>query len=600
MPVSFRRLCACASVVGASLGFICPAAAAAQTPPLPRITSDVVVTATASPAPTAGVGRTVAVLTRDDLERLGLTSVIDSLRLVAGVDPRARGGQDVQTDFSLRGATFGQSLVMIDGVRLNDSQSGHHNGEIPAPLLGIDRIEVVFGPASAVHGADAVGGTLHVVTRTDPHSTGLMTIGQHGLATVQASASGGFLPTGWAVSGWGGRSDGFMFDRDFASGGASVRGRVGRALTIDLRHQRRAFGANGFYGNSPSKEWTDQTLVSAHWARHGDTWTSSARVAGRNHGDHFRWDIARPGFAENRHRTNALDASMQLARRVRERLLLTAGGGVGGDWIASSNLGDRTYGRGHGYVEAQWTPGPRVSTQVGVRFDQYSTFGHAWSPSVSAAAWLTPSVRVRGSVSRGFRIPTFTERFYTDPAHKASETLLPERGSALDGGVDLMTRGWTFSASPFIRWDQDVIDWVRTAPTDRWRTTNVRDVTTSGAELSATRNIGATLLRVHYAGLRVDAPQLALLSKYVLEYSRHSAGVSVAAPVAAGVRAAINADYRNRVDGQQYWLLGARVSRVIGRFDAFIEGSNLLDKSYHEVGGVPMPGRWLSVGLRIF
>ncbi|MBK9241318.1 MAG: TonB-dependent receptor [Acidobacteria bacterium] len=97
------------------------------------MTAEVVVTATASPAPTAGVGRTVTVLTRADLERLGMTSIIDSLRLVAGVDPKARGGRDVQTDFSLRGATFGQSLVLIDGVRLNDSQSGHHNGEIPAP-----------------------------------------------------------------------------------------------------------------------------------------------------------------------------------------------------------------------------------------------------------------------------------------------------------------------------------------------------------------------------------------------------------------------------------------------------------------------------------
>ena len=54
------------------------------------------------------------------------------------------------------------------------------------------------------------------------------------------------------------------------------------------------------------------------------------------------------------------------------------------------------------------------------------------------------------------------------------------------------------------------------------------------------------------------------------------------------------------MDGQQYWLIGARLSRTIGKFDAFIEGSNLLDRSFHEVAGVPMPGRWLSVGLRIF
>src|SRR5688572_14033987 len=488
-------------------GMPASAFAQAQPPTIPRITSDVVVTATAAPAPTASVGRTVTVMTREELEKLGISSIIEGLRLVAGVDPRARGALDVQTDFSLRGATFGQSLVLLDGARLNDSQSGHHNGEIPAPLVGIERIEVVFGPASAVHGADALGGTIHVITRTDTHATVMATVGEHGTVTAQGSASGGKLPAGWTVSGWGSRSDGFMFDRDFASGGGAVRGVIGQSLTADVRHQRRGFGANGFYGNSPSKEWTDQTLASLKWMRTNERWTSTTRVAVRNHGDHFRWDINRPGFAENRHRTNAFDASVQVGRRVSDRLQLTSGAGAGGDWIESSNLGDRAYGRGHGFVEAQWAGGPRWSAQAGARFDAYSTFGNAWSPSLSVAAWPLSGVRVRASVSRAFRIPTFTERFYTDPAHQASAGLRPEHGTALDGSVDVIgrgwARGWTFTASPFVRWDENVIDWIRNSTADRWRTTNVRDVTTTGAEVSATRSAGSTLFRVHYAGLSV-------------------------------------------------------------------------------------------------
>src|SRR6185436_14744853 len=112
------------------------------------------------------------------------------------------------------------------------------------------------------------------------------------------------------------------------------------------------------------------------------------------------------------------------------------------------------------------------------------------------------------------------ERFYSDPAHQASAGLLPEHGTALDGSIDVIAhgwaRGWTFTASPFIRWDEDVIDWIRNSTAEKWRTTNVRDVTTTGAEVSATRSVGATLFRVQYAGLRVDAPALNVLSKYVL------------------------------------------------------------------------------------
>jgi outer membrane cobalamin receptor len=578
-----------------------PGIVSAQTPPpaVPRVSTDVVVTASVTPAPASAMGRTVTVLTRAELEQLGISSVIEALRLFAGVDPKARGGADVQTDFSLRGATFGQSLVLLDGARLNDSQSGHHNGEIPTPLVGIDRIEVVFGPASAVHGADALGGTIQVLTRKDPHTSALLAVGQHNTVSAQASASGGRLPAGWTFSGWGARSDGFMFDRDFVSGGGSVRGLLSPGLTLDVRHQRRAFGANGFYGNSPSKEWTDQTLVSFGWANASDRWSSTARVTGRNHGDRFRWDINRPGFAENRHRTNALDASAHVGRRLGDRLQVTTGAGAGRDWIESSNLGDHSYNRGHGFVEGLWTAGPRWSVQTGVRFDAYSTFGNAWSPSLSIAAWPSSTVRVRGSVARAFRIPTFTERFYSDPAHLASANLRAEHGTALDAGVDIIAGRWTISASPFIRWDENVIDWIRTSTAERWRTTNVRDVTTSGGELSATRSLGAASVRVHYAGLRVEAPTLDVLSKYVLEYARHAAGLSATAPLGGKVRVALNTDFRNRADGQSYWLVGARVSREFGRFDGFVEGSNLLDESYREIAGVPMPGRWLSVGVRL-
>ena len=108
-------------------------------------------------------------MTGEDLRALGIGVVADALRLVPGVDVRARGPRDVQTDFSIRGATFGQNLVLIDGFRLNDSQSGHHNGDIPTSVLGLERIEVVHGPGSAVHGADALGGTINFITRRDRH-----------------------------------------------------------------------------------------------------------------------------------------------------------------------------------------------------------------------------------------------------------------------------------------------------------------------------------------------------------------------------------------------------------------------------------------------
>ncbi len=583
---------------------LAPISVFAQTTPAtapPRITQEVIVTASVTPLPSENVSRDVNVITRNDLDLFGLTSIIEALRLVPGVDARARGPMDVQTDFSIRGATFGQNLMLVDGVRLNDSQTGHHNGEIPLPAIAVDRIEIVEGAGSAVYGADALGGTVNVISRHGSYVAGSLTYGQHHAVDTQASIGGGRLPVGWTLSGWGGRSDGFMFDREFASGGAAARARVARGLTVDVRHQRRAFGANGFYGASPSKEWTDGTIGAAQYQHANATWTTVVQGSVRNHGDHFRWDIARPGFAENRHRTNATDVQAQAARRFGASTV-TVGASGGADRVHSSNLGDRD--EQHGGVFAEWQAplSDRATLVAGLRFDDYSTFGRSTSPSISIVAHTTRDVRLRASVGHAFRVPTYTERFYTDPSNQGTADLRAERGWSADSGLDWTRAGWTSSVSVFARWDSDVIDWLRATTTDVWRSANVRDVTTSGIEASVSRRTGPAYLRAYYTGLSVDAPSVGLLSKYVLEYARHQAGGSISVPVGGGARVALNADFRNRLVAQtwsSYTLVSTRVSRAFKRTDVYLDGSNLLNTTYQEIAGVAMPGRWISVGVTV-
>jgi len=119
----------------------------------------VVVTAAATPVELGSVTRSLTVITREQLEMLPVHTVADALRLLSSVDVRARGERGVQSDFAVRGANFGQMLVLVDGVRLNDAQSGHHNGDIPVPLDAVERIEVLYGPGSSLFGADAFGGS---------------------------------------------------------------------------------------------------------------------------------------------------------------------------------------------------------------------------------------------------------------------------------------------------------------------------------------------------------------------------------------------------------------------------------------------------------
>src|SRR5687767_1109184 len=224
----------------------------------------VVVTAAAVPVELGSVTRTLSIITREGITGLPVHSVADVLRLVASVDVRARGIRGVQTDFAVRGANFGQMLVLVDGVRLNDAQSGHHNGDIPVPLDAIERIEVLHGPGSSLFGADAFGGTINVITRRETdRASGTVEVGSFGLVAgrVNVGASRGNIRE--VLSASVDRSSGFMFERGFRNAGVSSRTAIGDRSNLFAAFLSKDFGANGFYGNAPSHEWTNQTLVAA-------------------------------------------------------------------------------------------------------------------------------------------------------------------------------------------------------------------------------------------------------------------------------------------------------------------------------------------------
>lgn len=568
---------------------------------------DVVVTAAAVPVELGSVTRTVTVITREQIARLPVHSIADVLRLTSAVDVRARGERGVQTDFAVRGAHFGQMLVLVDGIRINDAQSGHHNGDIPVPLDAVERIEVLHGPGSSLYGADAFGGTINVITRRDAAAppSGAVEAGSFGLlaGSGQVGMTGRGVQQLFAASV--DRSSGFMFERDYVIAGVSSQTRFGERGGLLLSYLWKDFGANGFYGNSPSHESTDQTLLSSDqrlgtWAG----WRLGSTLSYRTHGDHFLWDVRRPGFAENRHRSHAGLAALRMSRGVGGAGSVAAGIEGGADWIRSSNLGNHSTRRASAFGEWRHTLGEAVQLDAGIRVDRYSEFGTAWSPSAGIGWWPSATLRLRASTGRAFRVPTFTERFYSDPAHLARREVGAETAWAGETGADIyVSDQWMISTTLFGRFEHDVIDWLRADTTERWRTYNIRDVDTLGAEFTVKRMLpGGSFVHAGYTLLDVTAGAVTQLSKYVLDYAPHSiaAGGSIALPGA--ILVAPRAEYKQRkrsIGGEDYAVLDLRLSRRFGIYDIRVEGTNLGDASYQEILGVAMPGRAVSISLAI-
>ena len=122
-------------------------------------------------------------------------------------------------------------------------------------------------------------------------------------------------------------------------------------------------------------------------------------------------------------------------------------------------------------------------------------------------------------------MPTFTERYYSDPANLARADVGPESAWAEEGGADVfLSSGWMVHAAAFRRTDTNVMDWLRPNTTVRWQTYNVRDVDTDGRGAGGVgRCRAAGFVRAEFTGLDVSAPSVTQLSKYALDYApRHS------------------------------------------------------------------------------
>lgn len=595
---------ACARLImAASLWLTCVASAASTAFAQQSVHETVVVTGTLQPVPFETLSRGVQVLTREQIDSLPVSSVVELLQYVTSLEVRSRGAFGVQADFSIRGAGFERVLVLVNGVRIRDTQTGHHNSDIPVALDDIERVEVLYGAGSSLYGADAFGGAINIITRKTADVRRLaVASGSYGL--VEGSARWGFArgATQQALAAWGNRSSGFAFDRDFRTLGFTSQTSIGVENSFFVSYLNKAFGADGFYGASPSREWTDHALaIFERQAGRDSRWNPTVVLSYRTHGDRFLWDFRRPGLYENRHRTHAVGGTMKIHRVLRPATQLSAGAHAGGDWIRSSNLGDHAVGHASAFAELQHVIGSRTVVYPGLRYDAYSTFGSAWSPSLAASTWVSPRLKVRSSVGRAFRIPTFTELYYRDPNHEASSLLTPETAWGVEAGADYVSDdGWRASGTAFSRFERGVIDWVRETPLCKWQTTNMRRVRTAGIEMDLRHALGTrTWFDLRYALLDTHAEGLTLLSKYVLDYPRHTLGLSGALSLPRQVTIGHRLDYTRRHDGRHYWVLDARLMVPMGRVRFFLDGSNLLDTDYQEIIGVPMPGRWLKAGLQL-
>jgi iron complex outermembrane receptor protein len=574
----------------------------------------VVVTASRTPEHLSKTGKSVSIITREDIEALPVNSIPELLETISGVDVRQRGVHGVQADVSIRGSSFEQTLILVDGVNVNDAQTGHHNLDLPINLEDIERIEVVKGPASRIYGHNALAGVINIITREADHSTvgGYAKYGDYDYCDVGAHGvvSTGNISNRASASRRSSTGHIEKENTDFDINSFSYKGTVNRQnqkITVSLGYSDKEFGAYRFYSDTfPNQREKTETLLaytSAHLKM--EDLEVMPRVFWRRHDDDFKIEI-QDHWYRNEHQTDA--RGVQLDSRFTSELGTTAvSGEITFEDLESSNLGDHNRQRSGIFLEHRFYPFQELTFSVGASAVHYSHWGWELWPGGEFSAELSDGLNWFGSIERSFRIPTYTELYYYTPANKGNPDLKPEQAWAYETGIRWQDKGVGANFSVFRRDENDLIDWSRASKQEPWKARNVAENTTQGLEIGFDLYPDAfwgkklvSAVNMAYTYLDSDWDSGELDSKYVLDHLRHQLVASIILDWFDTLTQAVIVRYEERMFGDSHVVVDTRFAYKSHRYEVFLDVANLFDEQYVESGFSPMPGRWVIGGVKLY
>lgn len=603
---------------------------------------DVVVTAERTPVEVQQTTRVVQVITRTDIERAGVQTVNDLLRYVSGLDLRQRGPLGMQADVSINGGSYEQTLILLNGVNINDPQTGHHNLNLPVDIESIEKIEILSGPASKTFGPNAFSGVINIITgNSKPNHIRLSTLyGQHNLYKISGNISHStgnfrhFLSVGKMAT------DGYMKNTDFdvlnifyQAGYSSKAG----IISLQTGYSPKAFGANSFYSlRYPNQfEKTKSEFISIKYESRSKI-KIEPTVYLRKHNDHFELnrgtEIPVP-YNNHQTYTSGMNLNVWTAWKAGKTSI---GTDLRNEYILSNKLGNpldnpivvpgydsafytKKYNRflhsyyvSHAATINKFRITASVMTHSNSDLRQFRCY-----PGIDVAYTPYVPIKLFASVNRSMRMPTFTEMFYTAPDKRGNPSLRPEEALTAEGGLEYRKDNLTFVCRAFRRWGKNNIDWVKSPDSTVFYCKNYTALTVSGIQTMLTIHRPMTgnfdnleKISLAYAFTTADSSHSNVISLYVLDYLKHQAIATADVRVVKNLFASVrftwqqrNGKYTNAsgtiTNYNPVFLADARMSWQLRMFTFFIEASNLFDVTYYDFGGIRQPGIWAKGGLRL-
>lgn len=557
--------------------------------------------------------RSISLVQNEEIKNSPAISTADLLHYVGGVDVRTRGANGIQSDIGIRGGTFEQTLILVNGIKLNDPQTGHHSMNLPINLQQIERIEVLKGPSARTFGQNAFAGAINLVTKEPEKSYATLGLQGGDFKLWGVNASGGLITgkNSHQVAFSYNASDGYKHNTDYSLLNAFYQGSIGVGngkLNLLAGFTDRAFGANGFYASPAYTEQyeTVQTgLASISYELPIGTTRLTTRAYYRQNNDEYIFVRDDPEYYKNNHtgKTIGLEANWVIPFENS-----TTGIGVDLNSVSlnSNNLGERERFVSTMFLEHHMEFfNDRLSITPGVQLNNYSDFGFNTLPGVDLGYHLNQSWTVYGNVGYTYRVPSYTDMYYSDPVNEGNPDLKPEYAWNYEVGIkNRRNNVFTTEVGLFIRDGKNMIDWVRASDTDPWKPVNLLGLRMSGVDMQSTISLHSflpalfDLLSIKYTYIDAQVSDYeSLLSRYALENLKHQLRVGLQLKYGNNITHTITMGYYDRVNLEDYMVCDTRLAFRVPKFSVFVDVTNVFDETYQETNLVVMPGRWAKAGI---
>lgn len=589
------------------------------------VMSDLIINGNRISIPFSEASRNIQIITREEINKKPVQSIPEILTYSPGVDIRQRGPMGVQADIGIRGGTFEQTLVLLNGIKLTDPQTGHHIMNIPVPMDNIHQIEVLKGPGARIFGQNAFAGAVNFITKA-PSSKRIGIRAYGGSFGSYGGSVSLSLPVGnykQFISYTRDASDGFRHNTDYKINNVFYQSELpakNGKYELIFGLTDRKFGANGFYASPKFTEQYEEvrsSITSLSYESKVNNLTIKPRVYWRWNRDKYLFVRNNPGAYQNLHETNTLGAEVNSSYSSD---LGTSGFGfeyrkeeIVGDWVRGGNESKSNldgFGRDNFgvYADHKFKIGNRLDFTPGIYVNWYSDFGWNAFPGMDLGYKVNDKIRLYGNVGKSYRIPTFYDQYYSSPVEEGNPNLKPEEAWTYEVGIRYISNGISLEANYFVRDASQLIDWVLNPIDSIWRSQNIQNIRTNGIELAFNLNFQELIepdfplynLSISYNYLDQNLDQVEnTQSRYALEHINHQLIVGLDHQVIGKLRNSFKMRYINRIEQDSYLLIDDRLYYEFDkRKSIFLEATNLTDQQYTEVM-TPMPGRWIRAGINL-